>query len=46
MRDYSQIALYLDKILAMNASVNMDMFEGGTDFGFMNGEYHYFSSSS
>jgi len=32
------IALYLDKILAMNASVNLYMFEGGTNFGFMNGE--------
>ncbi|XP_077978621.1 beta-galactosidase-like [Glandiceps talaboti] len=27
----------LDDILAMNASVNMYMFEGGTNFGFMNG---------
>ena len=37
-RPDAQIALYLDKILAMNASVNMDMWEGGTDFGFWNGE--------
>ncbi|XP_065673370.1 LOW QUALITY PROTEIN: beta-galactosidase isoform X2 [Hydra vulgaris] len=27
----------LDKMLALNASVNMYMFEGGTNFGFMNG---------
>ena len=27
----------LDKILSMNASVNMYMFEGGTNFGFWNG---------
>ncbi|XP_032218849.2 beta-galactosidase isoform X2 [Nematostella vectensis] len=28
---------YLDMILAMNASVNLYMFEGGTSFGYMNG---------
>ncbi|XP_033107254.1 beta-galactosidase-like isoform X2 [Anneissia japonica] len=28
---------FLDKILAMGASVNMYMFEGGTNFGFWNG---------
>lgn len=38
-RDAAPIAKYLDKILAMNASVNMYMFEGGTSFGFMNGEF-------
>ncbi|XP_070565060.1 LOW QUALITY PROTEIN: beta-galactosidase-like [Ptychodera flava] len=32
-----KVAKYLDDILAMNASVNMYMFEGGTNFGFMNG---------
>ena len=26
-------------ILALNASVNLYMFEGGTNFGFMNGEW-------
>ena len=31
------VAQYLDKILATNASVNLYMFEGGTNFGFMNG---------
>jgi len=36
-REAATIGLYLDKILAMNASVNMYMFEGGTSFGFMNG---------
>lgn len=35
-RDAAEIAFYLDKILALNASVNMYMFEGGTNFGFMN----------
>ena len=37
-RDIVKIAKYLDMILAANASVNMYMFEGGTTFGFMNGE--------
>eukprot|EP00794_Sanderia_malayensis_P003774 gene3774-4297_t len=36
-RDAKTIAKYLDEILAFNASVNMYMFEGGTNFGFMNG---------
>ncbi|CAH3193164.1 unnamed protein product, partial [Porites evermanni] len=36
-RQASQIAKYLDEILALNASVNLYMFEGGTNFGFMNG---------
>ena len=31
------VATWLDKILSLNASVNMYMFEGGTNFGFMNG---------
>jgi len=35
----ASIAEYLDKILAINASVNLYMFEGGTNFGFMNGKY-------
>jgi len=35
--DGKVVAQYLDKILAMNASINMYMFEGGTNFGFMNG---------
>ena len=38
MRNTADVAKYLDMILAMNASVNMYMFEGGTNFGFMNGE--------
>ncbi|XP_068739243.1 beta-galactosidase-like [Montipora capricornis] len=37
MRNTADVAKYLDMILAMNASVNMYMFEGGTNFGFMNG---------
>jgi len=36
-RGSAQIAEYVDKILATNASLNMYMFEGGTNFGFMNG---------
>lgn len=36
-RNAAEFAIYLDKILALNASVNMYMFEGGTNFGFMNG---------
>ena len=31
------VAKCLDKILSMNASVNIYMYEGGTNFGFMNG---------
>ena len=31
------VAKSLDKILSMNASVNIYMYEGGTNFGFMNG---------
>lgn len=38
-RDPNKVANTLDKILAMNASVNMYMFEGGTTFGYMNGKY-------
>lgn len=37
-REAASIGMYLDKILAMNASVNMYMFHGGTSFGFMNGK--------
>ena len=37
-RAAADVAKYLDMILALNASVNMYMFEGGTNFGFMNGE--------
>ena len=37
--DAITVANYLDKILAMNASVNMYMFEGGTNFGYMNGTF-------
>jgi len=33
----SVVADTLDKMLAVGASVNMYMFEGGTNFGFMNG---------
>lgn len=35
--DSKVVADTLDKMLALNASVNMYMFEGGTNFGFMNG---------
>ncbi|XP_065844296.1 beta-galactosidase-like [Oscarella lobularis] len=35
--DGATVAQSLDKILKLNASVNMYMFEGGTNFGFMNG---------
>lgn len=31
------IADYLEQMLKLKASVNMYMFEGGTNFGFMNG---------
>ena len=37
MRSATSIANTLDKILSMNASVNFYMYEGGTNFGFMNG---------
>nr|XP_006821084.1 PREDICTED: beta-galactosidase-like [Saccoglossus kowalevskii] len=36
-----RIVKTLDSILAMNASVNMYMFIGGTNFGFMNGANYY-----
>lgn len=36
-RDPAVVAEQLDKILALNASVNMYMIHGGTNFGFMNG---------
>ncbi|KAJ7376860.1 Beta-galactosidase-1-like protein [Desmophyllum pertusum] len=36
-RPASTVAETLDKILSMNASVNFYMYEGGTNFGFMNG---------
>ena len=36
-RPAAMVAQVLDKILYMNASVNFYMFEGGTNFGFMNG---------
>ena len=36
-RDSYKIAEYLDRILAMDANVNLYMFEGGTNYGFMNG---------
>ena len=36
-RSATPIADTLDKILSMNASVNIYMYEGGTNFGFMNG---------
>ena len=37
-RSPGEVAKYLDMILALNASVNLYMFEGGTNFGFMGGE--------
>lgn len=33
------VAAMLDDILKRNASVNMYMFHGGTNFGFMNGKF-------
>ena len=36
-RSATDVAKTLDKILSMNASVNFYMYEGGTNFGFMNG---------
>ena len=36
-RDSRKVAKYFDHILAINASVNLYMLEGGTNFGFMNG---------
>lgn len=36
-RDSDLVAKQLDVILSMNASVNMYMFHGGTNFGYMNG---------
>ena len=36
-RPAAEVASTLDKILSMNASVNFYMYEGGTNFGFMNG---------
>lgn len=35
--DATVVAQQLDKILALNASVNLYMIHGGTNFGFMNG---------
>ncbi|XP_065667292.1 beta-galactosidase isoform X2 [Hydra vulgaris] len=36
-RNARNIALHLDEILKLNASVNLYMFQGGTNFGYMNG---------
>ena len=36
-RSAEVVAKTLDKMLSMNASVNFYMYEGGTNFGFMNG---------
>ena len=38
-RKPEKVADYLDQVLKLNASVNMYMFEGGTNFGFMNGTF-------
>ena len=38
------VAGTLDDILKKNASVNMYMFIGGTNFGFMNGIIHHYLS--
>jgi beta-galactosidase len=35
--DPNQIAQNVDAILALNASLNMYMYGGGTSFGFLNG---------
>ena len=40
------VAGMLDGILKRNASVNMYMFHGGTNFGFMNGKFKYVTPSS
>ena len=41
-RSAEVVAKTLDKMLSMNASVNFYMYEGGTNFGFMNGaRYRY-----
>lgn len=36
-RDADTVAKNLDSLLSMNVSVNVYMFHGGTNFGFMNG---------
>ena len=36
-RDADTVAKNLDSLLSINASVNVYMFHGGTNFGFMNG---------
>ena len=40
-RDSSQVASSLDAMLKLNASVNMYMYIGGTNFGFWNGANEY-----
>ncbi len=39
-RPAEDVAAALDDLLSQNASVNMYMFHGGTNFGFMNGANH------
>ena len=39
-RPAADVAKTFDKMLSMNASVNFYMYEGGTNFGFMNGAYY------
>lgn len=39
--DSAKLANRLDEMLAMNASVTLYMFQGGTNFGFMNGNDFY-----
>ena len=36
-RNAKEVAIYLDEILRLNASVNLYMFQGGSNFRFMNG---------
>lgn len=40
-REALDVAAALDELLSQNASVNMYMFHGGTNFGFMNGANYY-----
>ena len=42
-RDSAKVAQHLDTMLALNASVNLYMFHGGTNFGFMNGNDNYYN---
>lgn len=45
VRDYKDASQCLDEMLAMKASVNLYMFNGGTNFGFYNGANYDMQSS-